>query len=117
MALKCSRNIDPRHHLAQGQANEVRFGFCAPDDRLASLSLPAEGQFGERHPSLSFDIEFSQEEPDMITISLLDLDQDSFIHTLHRTVQFPARLLADLLSRRMATAEEAEAWQATDGEE
>lgn len=117
VALSTPTNTDVSNRLGQGQVDGVRFGFSAPEDRLASLNLPAESFFGERHPSLSFDIEFSQERPDTVTISLLERDDDGFIHTVHRTAQFPARLLAELLSRRRATAEEASAWQTPEGEE
>ena len=117
VALSTPTNTDISKCLEQGQVDGMRFGFSAPEDRLASLNLPAESFFGEKHPSLSFDIEFSQERPDTVTISLLERDDDGFIHTVHRTAQFPARLLAELLSRRRATAEEASAWQTPEGEE
>jgi hypothetical protein len=73
--------------------------------------------YGKSHSTLSFDIEFDQEQPDRITISLMDLDEDDFIRTVHRTVQFPARLLAELLSRWKATAEEAGTWKVLESEE
>jgi hypothetical protein len=117
VALSTPTNADISYRSGQGQVDGMRFGFSAPEDRLTSLNIPAESFYSEKHPSLSFDIEFSQERPDTVTIGLLERDGDGFIHTVHKTVQFPARLLAELLSRRRATAEEASAWQALDGEE
>lgn len=63
------------------------------------------------HPFTSFDIEFDPEQPDKITISLLGLDEDNFIHTVQRSASFPARFLAELLSRRKAMTEEMAEWQ------
>ncbi len=117
VALSTRTHVDFGHCSGQGQGDGARFGFSAPEDRLTSLNLPAESSFGENHPSLSFDIEFSQEQPDTMTISLLELNDDGFVHTVHRTAQFPARLLAELLSRRRATTEETSAWQTSEGEE
>ena len=97
--------------------DDVRLGFAAPDDRLTSLNIPAEAAFRQKDLSLSFDIEFDPEQPDRMTISLLEADEDRFIHTVRQSIPFPARLLAELLGRRMATAEEASAWRALDGEE
>jgi hypothetical protein len=109
--------IDTCQHLSDHPEGEIRFGFCAPDNRLTSLNIPAEGAYGKSDPTLSFDVEFDQDHPDRIAISLMDLDEDGFIRTVHRTVQFPARLLAELLSRRKATAEEAREWRAPGTEE
>jgi hypothetical protein len=108
---------DIEHHVGQGHVDGIRFGFSAPDDRVSSLNIPGEGSFGQKHPSLSFDIEFDHEQPDAVTISLHDLDENGFIQAVHRTVQFPARLLAELLSRRRATAEETSMWQTSESEE
>ena len=104
-------------HPSRSFDGGTRFGFSAPDDRLMSLSVPAEGIYGQSHSTLSFEIEFDQEEPDRITISLMDLDEDDFIRTVHKTVPFPARLVAELLSRRKATVEEVKAWKALVSEE
>lgn len=111
LALNGSDDSRIERPFDQTHVKEIRLGFSAPDDRLTSLNIPAEGPFGEMHPSLSFDIEFDQERPDIVTVSLMDLDDDHFVQSIHRTVRFPARLLAELLSRRKATAEEATAWQ------
>ncbi len=115
--LSVPMNPDIGHHLGQGHVDDIRFGFSAPDDRVSSLNISAEGSFGQKHPSLSFDIEFDQERPDAVTISLLDLDENGFIQAVHRTVRFPAHHLAELLSRRRATAEETSLWQTSESEE
>jgi hypothetical protein len=47
----------------------------------------------------------------MLTICLLEDDQDNFIHTVRRSISFPAGQLAELLSRRVATEEEIAAWR------
>ena len=91
-------------------AREIRFGFSGPDDRVVSLNVPAGADQGRPHPFLSFDIEYDTEHPDMIAIRLLEADQDNFIHTVQRSISFPAILLIELLSKREATSEERAAW-------
>ncbi len=110
-------NIDAHHELSHRPDDAIRFGFCAPESRLASLNVPAEGLYGKNDSTLSFEIEFDQDHPDRITISLMDLDEDNFIRTVHRTIQFPARLVAELLSRRKATAEEERLWSSSEAED
>src|SRR5215210_3487646 len=90
---------------------EVRFGFTGPDDRVVSLNISAINENDRRHPVRSFDLEFDPEQPDMLTICLLEEDQDDFIYTVRRSISFPARLLTELLSRREATGEEVAAWR------
>jgi hypothetical protein len=90
---------------------EMRFGFSGPDDRVVSLNIPAINENDRRHPVCSFDLEYDPEQPDMLTICLLEEDQDNFIQTVRRSISFPAGQLAELLSRREATAEEVSAWR------
>jgi hypothetical protein len=92
--------------------DDVRFGFAAPDDRIVSLNVPASTYDGQRHPFWTFDIEFDSDHPDHIGICLFEADADNFIRTVQRSIPFPARLLAELLSRRKATAQEAASWHA-----
>lgn len=89
---------------------EMRFGFSGPDDRVVSLNIPVSNEDGRRHPIRSFDLEHDPEQPGMLTIKLLEEDQDNFIRTIRQSISFPASLLAELLSRREATAEEVTAW-------
>jgi hypothetical protein len=91
-------------------AREVRFGFSGPDNHVVSLNIPVLNEDGRRHPVRSFDLEHNPEQPDMLTITLLEEDQDNFIHTVRQSILFPASLLAELLSRRQATAREVTAW-------
>jgi hypothetical protein len=90
---------------------EVRFGFCGSDDRVVSLNVPAINANGKCHPFCSFDIEHDPDRPNMLTITLFEADQDNFIHTVIKSISFPARTLAELLSRREASKEEIAAWQ------
>jgi hypothetical protein len=90
---------------------EVRFGFSGPDDRVVSLNIPAISETDRQHPVRFFDLEYDPEQPDMLTICLLEEDQDNFIQTVRRSISFPAGQLAELLSRREATAEEVVAWR------
>jgi hypothetical protein len=97
--------------------DDVRLGFAGPDDRLISLNVPEESEAGQAHPLSSFDIEYDPEHPDRLIISLLGLDQDEFIYTVKKSIPFPARLIAELLSNRRATAQEIAAWQAISDED
>ena len=90
---------------------EIRLGFSGPDDRVVSLNIPAGNDDGRHHPFLSFDLEYSSEQPDMVTIRLLEADQDNFLHVIQRSVSFPVTLLAELVNRREATPEERETWR------
>jgi hypothetical protein len=96
---------------------EVRFGFSGPDDRVVSLNIPADNENDRRHPVRSFDLEYDPEQPDMLTICLLEEDQYNFIHTMRRSISFPVGQLAELLSRRVATAEEVAAWRSLPDDE
>jgi hypothetical protein len=94
--------------------DDVRFGFAGPIDCIMSLNMPAEGVGGHKHPSTRFEIEFDPENPENLAVSLLDLDEAGFSYTVQRSISFPAKLVAELLSRRKATAEEAAEWQIPD---
>jgi len=96
---------------------EVRFGFTGPDDRVVSLNIPAINENDRRQPVRSFDLEYDPEQPDMLTICLLEDDQDNFFHTVRQSISFPASLLAELLCRREATAEEVAAWRSLPDDE
>ena len=96
---------------------EVRFGFSGPDDCVVSLNIPSVNVNDRQYPVRSFDLEFDPEQPDMLTICLLEEDQDNFIHTVRRSISFPAGQLAELLSRREATAEEVAAWRSLPDDE
>jgi hypothetical protein len=95
--------------------DQARFGFAGPDDRLMSINIPAEGE--DQEDGTSFELEFDPEQPDRVFFSMMGLDEDGFIHTIRRSIPFPARLLAELLSRRKATAEEVKGWQSADEDE
>ena len=90
---------------------EARLGFCGPEDRVVSLNIPLATEDRQNSPFHSFDIEYDSEEPDKLTIRLLELDQHGFIRTAVQSASFPAVLLADLVSRRKATAEEIAEWK------
>jgi hypothetical protein len=76
-----------------------------------SLNVPAINETDKPHPVRSFDLEYDPEQPDMLTICLLEENQNNFIHTVRRSISFPAGQLAELLSRREATAQEVAAWR------
>lgn len=96
--------------------DDVRFGFAAPDDRIVSLNVPASTDDERRHPLWSFDIEFDPDHPDHVAICLFEADADNFIRTVQKSIPFPARFLAQLLSRRKATAQETASWLAATDE-
>ena len=96
---------------------EVRFGFSGPDDQVVSLNIPAINENDRRRPVRSFDLEFDPDQPDMLTICLVEEDQDNFIHTVQRSISFPVSLLAELVSRRAATSEEIAAWRCMSDDE
>jgi hypothetical protein len=99
--------------MQNSPTHRVAFGFCGPEDQVFSLNIPAALEDGQEHPHYSFDIEYDAEQPDTLTLRLLELDQDSFIRTIRKSVSFPVGLLAELISKRKATAEEIAAWQAS----
>lgn len=115
--LSIPLNSEDCQQRPQVPPHGMKLGFSGAGNRLTWLNIPAEGSHGSGHPTLSFEIEVDQEEPDKISIGLMDMDEDGFIREVHRTAQFPARLLAELLSRRKATTEEARAWEASGDEE
>ena len=90
---------------------EARLGFSAPEDRVFSLNVPLAKQDGQNSSHHSFDIEYDSEQPDKLTIRLLELDQHGFIRTAHQSASFPVELLADLVSRRKATLDEVAEWK------
>ncbi|MBD2749468.1 hypothetical protein IC232_22570 [Microvirga sp. BT688] len=90
---------------------EARLGFSAPEDRVVSLNVPLAIQDGQNSSHHSFDIEYDSEQPDKLTIRLLELDEHRFIRTAQQSASFPVDLLADLVSRRKATPEEVAEWK------
>jgi hypothetical protein len=90
---------------------EARLGFSAPEDRVVSLNVPLAIQDGQNSSYHSFDIEYDSEQPDKLTIRLLELDEHGFIRTALQSASFPVDLLADLVSRRKATLEEVAEWK------
>jgi hypothetical protein len=91
-------------------------GFSG-DNQVVSLHVPAADQDGQEHPRYSFDLEYDADQPSTLILRLLELDQDSFICAVQRSISFPANLLADLVDRRRATAEEMAEWQAVPDED
>jgi hypothetical protein len=81
---------------------------------MVSLNVPASTDDGQRHPFWTFNIEFDPDHTDHIVICLFEADADNFIHTVQKSIPFPARLLAELLSRRKATAQEVAAGMTND---
>jgi hypothetical protein len=96
-----------RNHLIR----EACFGFSGPEDQVVSLNVPLMIEDGPNRHYHSFDIEYDSEQPSKLTIRLLELDQDGFITTALQSISFPVGLLADLATKRKATAEEIEEWK------
>src|SRR5215213_5451434 len=90
---------------------EARLGFSAPEDRVVSLNVPLAMVDGQNNSYHSFDIEYDSEQPNKLTIRLLELDQHGFIRTALQSALFPVDLLTDLVGRRKATAEEVAEWK------
>jgi hypothetical protein len=90
---------------------EACLGFAGPEDRVVSLNVPLAAEDGQNSSYHSFDIEYDSEQPDKLTIRLLDLDQHGFIRTALQSATFPVDLLTDLVGRRKATAEEVAEWK------
>ena len=90
---------------------DARLGFCGPEDRVVSLNVPVGTEDGQNNSYHSFDIEYASEQPDTLTIRLLELDQHGFIRTTLQSASFPAVLLADLVSKRKATDAEVAEWK------
>lgn len=91
--------------------SEACLGFGGPEDQVFSLNVPLTAGDGQNSSYHSFDIEYDSEQPDTLTIRLLELDQHGFIRTALQSTSFPAVLLADLVSKRKATAEEVAEWK------
>jgi hypothetical protein len=85
-------------------------GFAGPEDRVISLNVPLATEDGQNSSYHSFDIEYDSEEPDKLTIRLLELDQHGFISTALQSASFPLVLLADLVTQRKATDAEVAEW-------
>jgi hypothetical protein len=96
--------------MQNGLMYEACLGFSGPEDQVVSLNVPLAA--GDRHnsPFHAFDVEYDPEQPDKLVIRLLELDQDGFIRTALQSVPLPVDLLADLVSKRKATAEEVAEW-------
>jgi hypothetical protein len=90
---------------------EACLGFSGPEDRVVSLNVPLATEDGQNSSYHSFDIEYDSEQPNRLTIRLLELDQHGFIRTALQSASFPAVLLADLVSKRKATDEEVAEWK------
>jgi hypothetical protein len=110
MEANCMKMFDLPTH-------ESCFGFAGADNGIVSLNVPAAKVDGRAHPFYSFDIEYDPEQPEMLTVSFLETDQDNFIHTVRKSILFPASLLAELVGRRKATAEEVATWQISSDED
>jgi hypothetical protein len=90
---------------------EACLGFSGPEDRVVSLNVPLATEDGQNSSYHSFGIEYDSEQPNRLTIRLLELDQHGFIRTALQSASFPAVLLADLVSKRKATDEEVAEWK------
>ncbi|MBL0404419.1 hypothetical protein JKG68_10605 [Microvirga aerilata] len=90
---------------------EARLGFSGPDDRVVSLNIPVAVEDRQNSSYHSFDIEYDSEQPNRLTIRLFELDQHGFITTALQSASFSVILLADLVSKRKATAEEVAEWK------
>ena len=96
---------------------EACLGFAGPEDQVVSLNVPLAMEDGQNNSYHSFDIEYDSEQPDTLTIRLLELDRHGFIRTALQSASFPAALLADLVSKRKATEEEVAEWKAMTDED
>jgi hypothetical protein len=96
---------------------EACLGFAGPEDQVVSLNVPLAIEDGQNSSYHSFDIEYDSEQPDVLTIRLLELDQHGFIRTALQSASFPAALLADLAIKRKATDEEVAEWEAMTDED
>jgi hypothetical protein len=96
---------------------EACLGFTGPQDRVVSLNVPLAMEDRQNNAYHSFDVEYDSEQPNTLTIRLLELDQHGFIRTVLQSAPFAVELLADLISRRTATAEEVAEWKAMTDED
>jgi hypothetical protein len=90
---------------------EACLGFSGPEDQVVSVNVPLAHEDGHYRRYHSFDVEYDSEQPNKVVIRLLELDQDGFITTALQSIPLPVELLADLVSRRKATAEEVAEWK------
>jgi hypothetical protein len=96
---------------------EACLGFSGPEDQVVSLNVPLAIEDGQNSSYHSFDIEYDSEQPEKLTIRLLELDQHGFIRAALQSTSFPVDLLTDLVRRRNATAEEVAEWKAMTDED
>lgn len=89
---------------------EACLGFSG-DDQVISLHVPVADEGGQEQSRYSFDLEYDADQPSNLILRLLELDRDSFICAVQRSISFPVSLLADLVDRRKATAEEMAEWR------
>jgi hypothetical protein len=97
--------------MSEFLSREACLGFSGPEDQVVSLNVPVGTEDGQNTSYHSFDIEYDSEQPDTLTIRLLELDQHGFIRTALQSTSFPAVLLADLVSKRKATDAEVAEWK------
>jgi hypothetical protein len=105
------------NNMSDNLIPEVCLGFSGPEDRVVSLNIPLATEDGQNSSYHSFDIEYETEQPDTLTIRLLELDQHGFIRTALQSVSFPTVLLADLVNKRKATDAEVAEWGSVADEE
>jgi hypothetical protein len=97
--------------MSEFLSREACLGFSGPEDQVVSLNVPVGTEDRQNTSYHSFDIEYDSEQPDTLTIRLLELDQHGFIRTALQSTSFPAVLLADLVSKRKATDAEVAEWK------
>src|SRR5215218_7337887 len=78
-------------------------GFSGPADYVVSLNVPLATEDGQNSSYHSFDIEYDSEQPDTLTIRLLELDQHGFNSTALHGASFPALLRGLLASKQKDT--------------
>jgi hypothetical protein len=96
---------------------EACLGFSGPEDQVVSLNVPLAIEDGQNSSYHSFDIEYDSEQPEKLTIRLLELDQHGFISTALQSVSFPIALMADLVNKRKATDAEVAEWKSVADED
>jgi hypothetical protein len=107
----------PDNNMSKCVIPEACLGFAGPEDRVISLNVPLERDDRRNSSYHSFDIEYDSGQPDMLTIRLFELDQHGFVSTALQSTLFPILLLADLVNRRKATAEEVADWKSVADED
>jgi hypothetical protein len=103
--------------MSDSADRDACLGFSGPEDRVVSLNVPLARDDGRNSAFHSFDVEYVSEWPDMLTIRLFELDQHGFVRTALQSTSFPVLLLADLVNRREATAEEVAEWKSVADED